>query len=287
MNLLNYLSSNDITEITGIVNGTTNYILTRMAEGMNYKKALALAQKKGYAEVPPDLDVLGIDAAQKISILSSVAFRTRVNPEKVYTEGITSITQPDFKFARDRGYAIKLLASARKLDDGIDVRVHPALTKDEALSHINEATNAIKVVGNYSGPITLVGKGAGDAATGTAVVADIIALAGSVEKGNTFYVPSATNIPVNENEFPSEGYFRIMLKDVPLALGKVATAIGQCGINISGNAQYPELKDKSANTIPWFLTTCPASQRQIYTALKRLEKTDAIVGKPFYMRIVE
>ena len=287
MHLLRYLSSNDVTEITGIVNGTTNYILTRMAEGMNYEEALALAQKKGYAEVPPDLDVLGIDAAQKISILASVAFMTRVNPEKVYAEGITGITQTDFKFARDRGYVVKLLASARKLDGSIDVRVYPALTKDEVLSHVNEATNAIKVVGNYSGPITLVGKGAGDVATGTAVVADIITLASAVERGNAFYVPTTTNIPVNEGDFSSEGYFRVMLKDVPLALAKVATVIGECGVNIKGNAQYPELKDTATNTMPWFFTTYPASQKQITEVLADLGKSDAIAGKPFYMRVVE
>lgn len=287
INLLEYLSSNEVREITGIVNGTTNYILTRMAEGMGYEEALALAQKKGYAEVPPDLDVLGIDAAQKIAILTSVAFRTQVNPETVYTEGITGITQPDFKFAKDRGYAIKLLASARKLDGGIDVRVYPALTKDEVLSHVREATNAIKVVGSYSGPITLVGRGAGDLPTGTAVVADIIKLAASVERGNIPYLPTGTGVPVNDGDFSSEGYFRVMLKDVPMALAKAATVIGECGVSIKSTAQYPELKDATTNTMPWFFTTYPASQQQIVSALKGLEKTDAIAGKPFYMRVVE
>ncbi len=290
ISLLEYLSSNEVNEITGIVNGTTNYILTRMAEGMGYEEALALAQRKGYAEVPPDLDVLGIDAAQKIAILASVAFRTWVNPEAVYAEGITGITQTDFKFATDRGYAIKLLASARKLDGGIDVRVYPALTKDDVLSHVKEATNAIKVVGSYSGPITLVGKGAGDLPTGTAVVADItdiIKLAASVERGNLLYLPAGADVQVNKGDFSSEGYFRLMLRDVPLALAEVATVIGECRINIKGSAQYPELKDRATNTMPWFFTTYPASQRQIVDALKGLEKTDAIAGKPFYMRVVE
>ncbi len=287
MNLLKYLTSNAITEITGIVNGTTNYILTRMSEGMGYEEALALAQKKGYAEVPPDLDVLGHDAAQKIAILASVAFRTWVNPEHVYTEGITGVTKSDFRFAQDRGYAIKLLASARKLDNGIEVSVYPALTKDSILSNVREATNAIKVVGNYSGPITLVGKGAGDLPTGTAVVADIIALATNVEEFNMPHTASESDVPVNEEDFSSEGYFRVMLKDVPLALAEVARIIGECSINIKGNAQYPELKDEASNTMPWFFTTYPASQRQITEALDRLGKSSATAGKPFYMRVVE
>jgi len=279
--LLDYLASNSIVEITGIINGTTNYILTKMNEGMDYETALKLAQDKGFAEVPPDLDVLGFDAASKISILASEAFNVCIDPSAVYTEGITKITKADFRFASERGYAIKLLATAKKQGNSIDVRVHPALTKDPILSNVNEAMNAIKVVGNYSGPITLVGQGAGKFPTATAVINDIVSIANNNEPKRMLQ----NVFSINGKDFPSKGYFRVMLKHSPGSLSVASGIIGDCGINIAETSQYRDMFQEDTNSMPWFFVTEPSSHFQIMDAIKRLEECDRVVEKPFYMRV--
>ena len=284
MELFDYLSSNEVSEIIGIINGTTNYILTRMEEGMEYEKALALAQEKGYAEVPPDLDVLGFDSASKISLLASRSFQTRVDPSKVYTEGITAITQADFRFAKDKGYAIKLIASARNSGQHVHVSVYPAFTKDPILSNVKEAMNAIKVIGSYSGPITIVGQGAGRYPTATAVVHDILCIASGADSALRW---KEKGIRVNEKDFPSKGYFRIHLSHRPGSLSIASGIIGDCGISIEETAQYKDMLDTSTNCMPWFFVTEPTAQSNIEKVMAALGKCDRVVGKPMYMRVLD
>ncbi|KPK21848.1 MAG: homoserine dehydrogenase, partial [Dehalococcoidia bacterium SM23_28_1] len=176
------LSANEITSIRAIINGTTNYILTRMSkEGLDFQEALRQAQALGYAEADPTNDVEGFDAAYKLAILASLAFHTHVQPDDVYREGITSLNARDFRYAQDLGYAIKLLAVARTGEDGVDARVHPSFVpKDELLASVDGVLNAVQVEGDLVGRVLFQGPGAGPFPTASAIVADVMDAAHSV-----------------------------------------------------------------------------------------------------------
>ena len=166
------MSSENITEIMGIVNGTTNYILTKMTEsGMDYKEALAKATELGYAEADPTADVEGYDAGRKIAIMASIAFNSRVTFADVYTEGITKISADDIKYAKEFGYVIKLLGVAKNTEDGIEVKVHPMLIpNNHPLANVNDAFNAVFVHGKAMDDAMFMGRGAGQMPTASAVV---------------------------------------------------------------------------------------------------------------------
>ena len=176
MPLKQCLTANRISEVLGIVNGTTNYMLTKMSEeGMSYDDVLKEAQEKGYAEANPSADVDGLDAARKAAILSSIAFNMRISLADVSVEGITKITPEDISYAKNLGYVVKLLAIGKETDDGINVRVHPVfLPKEHPLASVNGVYNAIFVRGNAIGEAMFYGPGAGSLPTASAVVADII-----------------------------------------------------------------------------------------------------------------
>ena len=177
------LTANKITEVMGIVNGTTNYMLTKMSnEGIDYNQVLKEAQEKGYAESDPTADVGGLDAARKLAILSSIAFNTKVSLNDVYVEGITKITPDDIKYAKELGYVVKLLAIAKdNVDNGIEVRVHPAfISNKHPLSSVNDVFNAIYINGNAVGEAMFYGRGAGSLPTASAVVADVIDVARNI-----------------------------------------------------------------------------------------------------------
>ena len=175
--LIDGMQANVVTSLTGIINGTTNYILTRMArEGLGYQEVLKDAQKLGYAEKDPTADVEGFDAAYKLSILSSLAFHTRVPLENVYREGITEISGQDIEYGKDLGYVLKLLAIGKN-DGGknIEVRVHPAFIRaNHPLASVSDSFNAVFLTGDSVGDIMLYGRGAGDLPTGSAIVSDVI-----------------------------------------------------------------------------------------------------------------
>ena len=175
------LEGNDLTEVMGIVNGTTNYILSKMTgEGMDYAEALAQATELGYAEADPTADVEGYDAGRKIAIMASIAFHTRVKFEDVYTEGITKITAADIRYAGEFGYVIKLLGVAREQEDGVEVRVHPMLIPaTHPLATVNDAFNAVFVHGDAVDDAMFMGRGAGEFPTASAVMGDLIAADGS------------------------------------------------------------------------------------------------------------
>ncbi|MBR2614198.1 MAG: homoserine dehydrogenase [Clostridia bacterium] len=174
--LIESMQGNHITSISGIINGTTNYILTQMTDnGWSYEDALKEAQKLGFAEANPTADVEGFDATYKISILSSLAFNKKISIENIYREGITNLKEKDIKFAKKLGYVIKILGIGKDTKNGIEVRVHPTLVKnDSALANVKGSFNAVKIEGDSVGEITLTGRGAGSMPTASAVVSDVI-----------------------------------------------------------------------------------------------------------------
>lgn len=244
------LTANRITEVMGIVNGTTNYMLTQMTNyGRDYESALQEAQEMGYAEANPAADVEGFDAARKAAILSSLAFNTRVTLDDVSVEGITHITPQDIDYARELGYVIKLLAIAKDSDKGVDVRVHPAfLKKNHPLAAVNDVFNAIFIKGNAIGDAMFYGRGAGALPTASAVVADIIAIAREIVKGIYAAVDcSAFTVkplcPLEETE--SSYYIRLLVADQPGVLGTIATVFGDQGVSLKSVIQTRRVRDEA------------------------------------------
>ncbi|MEN6372410.1 MAG: homoserine dehydrogenase [Armatimonadota bacterium] len=236
------LAGNEILEIKGIVNGTTNYILTRMAaEGLNYEDVLPDAQAKGYAEANPTADVEGHDAAYKISILSSIGFTSRVDVTKVYREGITKITADDMKYADRFGYVIKLLAIAKRVNDCMQVRVHPAfLPKMHPLASVNGVFNGIYLKADAVGEVMFYGPGAGSLAAGSAVVGDVIDTARNVNSGSTSRI-SCTCFDnrklLGMDSVVSKNYVRIIGEDKPRMLAAITTVFADHNVSIANAIQ--------------------------------------------------
>ncbi len=232
------LAGNYITEIMGIVNGTTNYILTKMtAEGMDYAEALAKATELGYAEADPTADVEGYDAGRKLAIMASIAFNSRVTFEEVYTEGITGITAKDIEYAREFGKTVKLLGVARNTEDGIEVKVHPMLIPaHHPLATVNDAFNAVFVHGDALDDAMFMGRGAGSLPTASAVVGDIIDVARNLichcngRIGCTCY----KNLPVKKVEDTRSRFFlRMLVEDKPGVLAGVTSVLGNSAVSIA------------------------------------------------------
>ena len=241
MPLKRSLTANKITEILGIVNGTTNYMLTKMAEdGADYDTVLKEAQAHGYAERNPEADVEGKDAARKIAILASIAFNSRVKFEDVSVEGITKITPEDIQYAANLGYVVKLLAVGRDTDLGVDVRVNPVfLAKDHPLAAVNGVLNAIFVRGYPIEEAMFFGPGAGKP-TASAVISDIIEIARGLQRGTagrfgcTCYHHRQI-CPVEETT--SSYYIRLLVEDKPGVLGKIATTFGNVDVSLKSVVQ--------------------------------------------------
>ena len=236
------LSANRVNEIIGIVNGTTNFILTKMEnhEG-SYEEVLKDAQKLGYAEADPTADVEGIDAANKLAILSLLAFETYVDINDVYREGITKISKDDIDFAEKHGYSIKLLAIARHKEDKLELRVHPAMIPDKhPLSSVSDTYNAVYINGNAVGSIMLYGRGAGDLPTGSAVVSDIL----SVIKSNGEAAFTRLNIKEDKidvmpmDKIKCGYYIRFIVKNKAGMLGSISTLFGKHNVNLNTASGY-------------------------------------------------
>ena len=228
------LAGNRIARISGILNGTTNYILTRMAaEGKEFSVALREAQELGYAEADPTYDVEGLDAAYKIDILAAIALQTPVDVTRVYHEGITRISPRDIAHARELGYVIKLLATARDEGSAIDVRVHPALVpQNHPLASVNDAFNAVLLNGDAVGDVMFYGRGAGSLPTGSAVVGDLIDVARNIRFGATGRVPCVCNRnkPMRDiAELSTENYMRMLVKDQPGLIAGIGGIRGEPG----------------------------------------------------------
>lgn len=232
------LAGNEITEVMGIVNGTTNYILTRMtADGMEFEDALAKATELGYAEADPTADIEGYDAGRKMAIMASIAFHSRVTFDDVYTEGITNIQATDIRYAKEMGKIIKLLGVARNTEDGIEVRVHPMLIpSDHPLATVNDAFNAVHVHGDAVDDAMFMGRGAGELPTASAVVGDIIDTARNIRNGCTGRIGCTCykKLPVKSIEDIKSKYFvRLIVENRPGVLAGVAGVLGNNGVSIS------------------------------------------------------
>lgn len=230
------MQANKILSIKGIINGTTNYILTKMAnEGSSYEEALKEAQRLGYAEFNPTADVEGFDATYKLSILSSLAFNTKICIENVYREGITNIDKEDIAYGKEFGYTLKLLGIGKNTDKGIEVRVHPTFVKnDNPLASVNDSFNAVHIVGDAVGEIMLYGRGAGALPTGSAIVSDVIFAA---KHNEYFYATFDNNQKGNKetkfvNDFTSQYYIRLSVKDMPGVLSKISGVFAKHDVSI-------------------------------------------------------
>ena len=232
------MAGNNITEIIGIVNGTTNYILTKMTEsGMNYKDALAKATELGYAEADPTADVEGYDAGRKMAIMSSIAFNSRVTFNQVYTEGITKITAEDIKYAKEFGYVIKLLGLARNTPDGIEVKVHPMLIdENHPLATVRDSFNAVFVHGEASDDTMFMGRGAGQMPTASAVMGDIIDVCRNIVHGSYGKIGCSCykELPVKDiSETKSKFFLRIEALDKQGVLANIASVLGNNDVSIA------------------------------------------------------
>lgn len=231
------LTANKIQQIVGIINGTTNYILTKMTSfNMAFDDALKEAQDKGYAELDPTDDIEAFDAVYKLSIISSLSFETKVPPDKVLREGITNIKPIDIIYAKKFGYVIKLLALGRVTDGTIEVRVHPTFVPaTHTLAHIEDSYNAVYIKGNAVGDLMVYGKGAGDLPTGSAVVGDILAILRNnmnYHAINHIRNTSSNLILKDQDEYESQYYIRFNVKDKPGILGDLGTLLGRNDISI-------------------------------------------------------
>lgn len=236
------LLANQIHKVRAIINGTTNYILTQMAtHGSSFEDALKEAQALGYAEADPRNDVEGIDAAYKLTILGSLAFHLKVRPEDVYREGITHLTAADFRYARELGYAIKLLAIGEERDGAVELRVHPALLPSlDMLAKVDGVFNAVSVEGDLVGPILFYGRGAGGGPSASAVVADIIDLAQRSLAGPTQVAPPAFEEAwaVRPMHDVQTGYYlRLLVYDRPGVFAQITRVLGEAEISIASVIQ--------------------------------------------------
>jgi homoserine dehydrogenase len=291
------LIGNKLARIYGILNGTCNYILTRMErEKLSFAECLKDAQRLGYAEADPTFDVEGHDTAQKLAILASLAFGTRVDPDAIYVEGISSITPADLDAADELGYRIKLLGVAVATDKGIEQRVHPTMVpKDSAIAQVMGVTNAVTVDADAVHAITLVGPGAGGMATASAVVSDIGDIARGV-RTPPFGRPSARlavseKAPMQRHE--GGYYIRLLALDVPGTFATIATRLAEQQISIESIVQRhrgarPHGGDdpaSAAEPVPVILITYATTEDAVRKALAAVEADRVISGSPQVIRI--
>jgi len=271
------LAANRIERVTGILNGTTNYILTRMArEGLDFDEALREAQQKGFAESDPSSDVDGHDAAYKLAIVSAIAFGSRIPVEEIFREGISRIRIQDIRYAAELGYVIKLLAIAQSESEGFELRVHPTLLPVEhPLASVSDEFNAIMVEGDGVGRVMFYGKGAGAGPTGSAVVADIIDTARNILHGATGRIPCTCDqsLPLRRYEdVKSMFYFRMLVADRPGVLARIAGILGEEGVSIASMIQKGE-QGRLAEVV-WI--THRARQKAVDRSIQRIQETDIV-----------
>lgn len=272
------LTANKITEVMGIVNGTTNYMLTKMTdEKLDYQTVLSEAQAKGYAESDPTADVGGLDAARKIAILSSIAFNSRVSLESVYVEGITKITPEDIEYARELGYVIKLLAIAKESpENGVDVRVHPAfIPKTHPLASVGDVFNAIFIQGNAVGEAMFYGRGAGELPTASAVVADVIDVSRDIVNKIVGRVrctcfEQKKMCPIEKTV--SAYYVRLLVDDEPGVLATIAGAFGLHGVSLNSVIQTRKVENRAEIV----LITHRVKEENIQKASKVIEELPVV-----------
>ena len=283
------LSANHILSINGILNGTSNYILTSMmSKGSNFADELKKAQELGYAEADPTFDVGGFDAAHKLRILASIAYGVHGNPEDILIEGIEGITPEDIFFANDFEYVIKLLAIAKKTSDKVELRVHPALVpKDKMIAKTDGVTNAVSVVGDAVGETMFYGPGAGGPATASSVISDLIDIARDGKSPMLGYkAPFEINALglLDPNEIRTKYYFRLRVEDKVGVLAKITNLMSENNLSIDSLLQKP--KDESPYATLFF-TTHTSVEKDVRRTMEILQEQDFVKEKPFMMRIEE
>ncbi|MES2843650.1 MAG: homoserine dehydrogenase [Pseudomonadota bacterium] len=280
------LAANQIRRVMGVMNGTCNYILTRMeSAGLPYDTVFEEARQLGYLEADPTLDVGGIDAGHKLSLLASIAFGTRVSFDAVELEGIGNVSIDDIRLAADMGYRIKLLGVAQMSGRGLEQRMTPCLVPaDSPLGQLPGGTNMVVLEGDSVGQIVLRGPGAGMGPTASAVMADVIDLARGI-RIPTFGRPAATlAAPIAaRTATPAAYYLRMTLLDKPGALAKIATSLGEAGISIDRMRQYGH----QGSQAPVLIVTHKATSDDIAHAMARFGATGVLVGDPVAIRIEE
>ncbi len=274
--LLDGVQANHITEMMGIVNGTTNYILTKMAQdGADYQTALKEAQALGYAEFDPTNDVEGFDSTYKLSILSSMAFHTKVPYTKVYREGITQVSAQDMAAGKELGYTLKLLAIGKNTEKGVEVRVHPTFIPDaHPLASVNDAYNAVYLRGDALDDIMLYGKGAGAFPTASAVVSDVIYAATHSEIKYSTYKNNATADGSVKfvSDFSSAYYIRLSVDDQAGVLAKISSVFAKYGISIVKIVQ--KSKAEGENRVPLIVVTHKTHEQAIKNAVAKINATE-------------
>lgn len=280
------LLSNRIRRLRGILNGTCNYILTQMTRhGASYAAALAEAKRLGYAEADETLDVSGADAAQKLCILSSIAFETRVTEDDVVLEGIDALDLQDVRFGAELGHDVRLIASAERTPAGLSLSCRPCFVPaGGTLSAVTGSLNALEVVGDEVGPVLISGAGAGRGPTASAVVSDLLNLAAGVGTAAATRLSAA---PVDRHRLPilpaadhtSRFYLRLNALDRPGVIGWVATALGDLGISIDAVLQHAPPADAPADAgVPVVITTHDARAGDLQDAVQRITRSELLVG---------
>ncbi|HML38895.1 MAG TPA: homoserine dehydrogenase [Bacillota bacterium] len=284
------LAANEFDEILGIVNGTTNYILTQMTEyGLNYEDVLKEAQQKGFAEADPTADVEGIDVANKLSILISLVFGSRVAPNEIPTTGITKISKNDIRLADQFGYKIKLLATARRVANQLECNVQPAfVSKNHPLASVSNEFNAIFVTGNAVDDLMFYGKGAGPLPTGSAVMGDVIEISRAIAKGAAFDQDTGSKA-VKTLRYVGEGqnkyYVNLTVKDVPGVLGSISTTFGAYGIGIDSVLQLSKDLNESRE-VPLVFILHEVTRARLDEALEKISAAKFASGVKSIIRVM-
>jgi homoserine dehydrogenase len=285
------MAANRFTTILGILNGTCNYILTRMTkEGSDFADVLKAAQDLGYAEADPTFDIEGIDTAHKLALLISLCFGTRVPFDQIYTEGITAISALDISFAQQFGYRIKLLAIGKRNGDTVEARVHPTMIPVHyPMADVDGPFNAIRLTGDFVGPVMLYGRGAGMEPTASAVVGDVIDIARNILAGIGCRVaargtmePSMKDLAIKPmGEIVSRYYLRFSAVDRPGVLAAIAGALGKNNISIESMIQT----GRSGDYVPIVIITHDAAERDVVAALAEIDHLEMIREKSRLIRI--
>jgi homoserine dehydrogenase len=282
------LAANRISAIHAILNGTTNYVLSRMAhEGLDFDSTLKQAQELGYAEPNPVNDIEGIDTAYKLVILSNLAFQGKFAPTDVYCEGISNIAARDFVYAREFGYAIKLLAIAKRDEQSVEIRVHPAFVpQDSQLAKIDGVHNAVEVEGDLAGKLVLSGEGAGALRATSAILADVLAIARNIHRGVTITpeVRVDQNLSVKPmSKVKTRYYLRLNVPDQPGVLAQISRVLGDNSISISSVIQKES--DLAAQTAVLVIMTHPAEEQGVQKALQQLHQLPVINQVGNFVRV--
>ncbi len=283
------LVANRIKSIYGIINGTTNYILSKMSdENAGFSEVLKEAQKLGYAEADPTYDIEGIDSAHKLSILASLAYGTQFSLKDVYREGISWISSIDIEFARELGYKLKLLAIAKETNGKIELRVHPTMVPEDFLiSKVDGVFNAVYVEGDAVGSTLYYGRGAGDMPTGSAVVSDIADISCNIVNKTIGRNPLFTRDEKGKNllkmdDVRSRYFFRFSAIDKPGVLSRISGILGKYNISIASVIQKDRREGK---TVPLVVLTHTAREKDVLAAVKEINKLKIVTGKTVFIRV--